>query len=110
MLFFNSSIVSERKVLSFTGFHSNAGKTFTGLASSVLKVLLRKVIVLTIHQENFHSLLKINESHKIFNFCRLRYIYEGLLAGRAQSELLNTIFDRSIKVYHYKPHEGIEAE
>ena len=29
--------LSERKILRFTGFHSNVGKTFTDFTSSVLK-------------------------------------------------------------------------
>ena len=44
--------LSERKVLRFTGFHSNVGKTFMSLASSVLKVL-RKAIA---QKKNFRVL------------------------------------------------------
>ena len=42
--------LSERKVLWFTGFHSNVGKTFAGIALSVLKVL-QKAIAQKIHRK-----------------------------------------------------------
>ena len=35
--------LSEREVLQFTGFYSNVGKTFAGLASYVLKVLKKAI-------------------------------------------------------------------
>ena len=53
--------LNERKVLQFTGFHPNVGKTFAGLASSVLKVL-KKAIAIKVHHENFRVLSKIHES------------------------------------------------
>ena len=67
--------LSKRKVLQFTQFHLDAGKAFTGLASSVLKVL-QKAIAHKIHWENFHISSKICENRKSFlslNFYRLRY-------------------------------------
>ena len=53
--------LSERKVLRFNRFHSNVGKTFVGLISSVLKVL-KKAIAQKIHQENFHAFLNLRKS------------------------------------------------
>jgi len=49
---------SKRKVLPFTGFHSNAEETFTGIASSVFK-MLKKAISQKMHQENLAFHLKL---------------------------------------------------
>ena len=65
----------DKKVLRFTGFHSDVGKDFAGLASFVLKVL-QKAIAHKIHGENFCALLKICENRETFlllNFYCLRY-------------------------------------
>ena len=43
---------SERKVSRLTRFHSNVGKTFTGLTSFVLK-MLKKAIAHKIHRKTF---------------------------------------------------------
>ena len=61
--------LSKRKNLRFTQFHLDVGKTFTDLASSVLKVL-QKAIAHKIHWENFHILSKICEN-RIFSLTLL---------------------------------------
>ena len=71
-----NNTVNERKVLQFTGCHANVGKTFTGLASSVMKVL-QKAIAHKIYRENFCILSKIHENHKTFlslSFYHLWYV------------------------------------
>ena len=65
-----------RKVLQFTGFHSNVGKTFAGYASSVLKVL-KKAIAQKIHWKTFAFCRKSTRTKKLFSrltFCCLRYV------------------------------------
>ena len=57
--------LSKRKVSQFTGFHSNVGKTYADLVSSILKVL-KKAIAQKIHWENFRILSKICKNLEIF--------------------------------------------
>ena len=54
--------LNEKKILRF---NPNVGKTFAGLALSVLKVL-KKAIAQKIHQESFHILSKICKNRKTF--------------------------------------------
>ena len=72
--------LSERKVLRFTGFHSNVGKTFTGLASSVLTAL-RKAIAQKIHWEKLLCFIKIPKSHK--TFLSVDFHLYGIVTARA---------------------------
>ena len=48
--------LSERKVSKFTWFHPNVRKTFSAIASSVWKVLMKTITQQNIHQENFKLL------------------------------------------------------
>ena len=56
----------KRKILQFTGFHSNIGKTFAGLAPSVLKESLCSK---DSTGKFFRSLTKICETFLPLNFC-----------------------------------------
>ena len=72
---------SNRKILWFSGFHPNVGKTFAVSTSTVWKVLKKAIVQLNIHQENFCGLLKIPENCKAFlslNFCYLRYLTQPI--------------------------------
>ena len=69
----DKSYARLRKVLWFTGFHSNVGKTFASLVSSKFKVL-KKAISQKVHQENFRVLVKI-----VKLFSHLTYVVYGIL-------------------------------
>ena len=61
-----------KEVSRSTGFHSNIGKTFAGLAPSVLKVL-KRAIAKKIYQENLCISLK---AAKLFS--RLTFVCYGI--------------------------------
>ena len=65
--------LSERKVLRFTGFHSNVEKTFAIFASSVVKVL---PLLKAFEGENFCSSSKICQ-----NSCLAFIVYGKLQAS-----------------------------
>ena len=64
--------LSERKILWFTGFHTNVV-----FALSVWNVLKKDIAELNIYQENFRDSSKICENRKfsLFNFCHLPYVH-----------------------------------
>ena len=77
--------LSERKVLRFTGFHPNVGKTFTVFTSFVWKELKKAITVLNIRQENFRASPNIRENHKTF-FSRLTFVVYGILINQTVSQ------------------------
>ena len=67
--------LSKRKVSGFTRFHTNVGKTFAVIVSTVWKVQKNAIAELSFRQENFCDSSKIRKNCKTvfsLNFCRLQ--------------------------------------
>ena len=56
--------------MQFTGFHLSVGKTFAGLASSVLK----ESVAQKIHQENFRIFIETAKTTKLFSHTTLLFM------------------------------------
>ena len=63
--------LSERRVLRFTRFHQNVGKTFVVSTSTVWKVLKKVIVQLNIQQKKFCGSSKIREKHETFLLLKL---------------------------------------